>query len=125
VQHGETRQLGSCDNDGSLPRVAGAPGAGARDTRISERTPATRGPLGVYYYDHLAAVLGSAPQPPPALDQRSDVLAYEALNLIDGKRTVGDIRDLLSGRYAPVPLAEVTEWLDLLARAGVVRFRAR
>jgi hypothetical protein len=53
------------------------------------------------------------------------VFAYEALNLVDGKRSVGEIRDLLAGRYAPVPLAEVTEWLDLLAKAGVVRFRAR
>ncbi len=109
---------------GALPRGAGAPGAGPRDARIPERTPATRGPLGVYYYDHLAAVLGHA-RPQAALEQRSDVLAYEALNLIDGKRTVGEIRDLLAGRYAPVPLAEVTGWLDLLARAGVVRFRAK
>jgi hypothetical protein len=107
------------------PRPAGAPAAGARDTRIPERTTATRGPLDVYYYDHRAATLGPAPRPPIALEQRDDVLAYEALNLVDGKRTVGEIRDLLSGRYAPVPLAEVTEWLDLLARLGVVRFRTR
>lgn len=109
---------------GSLPRAAAAPKSAAVDARIPERTPATRGPLGVYYYDHLAAVLGHA-RPPTALEQRSDVLAYEALNLVDGKRTVAEIRDLLSGRYAPVPPAELTEWLDLLARAGVVRFRAR
>ena len=81
----------------------------------------TRDPMGLY----LAAVLGTEPRPPVALEQRSEVLAYEALNLIDGKRTVGEIRDLISGRYAPVPLAEVTEWIDLLARAGVVRLRAR
>jgi hypothetical protein len=120
----EVQRLGAA-LAGSLPRVASAPGTGARDARIPERTPATRGPLGVYYYDHLAAVLGDESRPPTALEQRSDVLAYEALNLIDGKRTVGEIRDLLSGRYAPVPLAEVTAWLDLLARAGVVRFRGR
>jgi hypothetical protein len=53
------------------------------------------------------------------------VLTYEALNLVDGKRSVSEIRDILAGRYEPAPLAEVTEWLDLLARAGVVRFRAR
>jgi len=69
-------------------------------------------------------VLGHA-RAPAALEQRSEVLAYEALNLIDGRRTVGEIRNLLCGRYAPVLLAEVTEFLDLLARAGVVRFRAR
>jgi aminopeptidase YwaD len=70
-------------------------------------------------------VLGPATPPPPAIAKRSDVLAYEALNLVDGKRSVGEIRDVLAGRYAPVPLAEVAEWLELLARAGVVRFRAR
>jgi len=45
------------------------------------------------------------------------------LNLVDGKRSVAEIRDLLAGRYVPVPLAEVAEWFDLLAKAGVVRFR--
>jgi hypothetical protein len=104
----------------SSPRAA-AP-TGPRDPRIPERTPAVRGPLEVYYYDHLAVTLGESAGPPPALAKR-DVLAYEALNLVDGKRSVSDIRDLLTGRYAPVPLAEVTEWLDLLAKAGVVRFR--
>jgi hypothetical protein len=92
---------------------------------MPERTPAVRGPLEVYYYDHLTAVLGERPGPPPAIERRGDVLAYEALNLVDGKRTVGEIRDLLAGRYVPVPLAEVAEWLDLLAKAGVVRFRPR
>jgi hypothetical protein len=91
---------------------------------VPERTSAVRGPLDIYYYDHLAAVLGE-PRPPVALEKRDEVLAYEALNLVDGKRSVGDIRDLLTGRYAPVPLAEVAEWLDLLARAGVVKFRSR
>jgi aminopeptidase YwaD len=107
------------------PSATAAGAAAARDARIPERTPATRGPIDVYYYDHRAAVLGNAPRPPAALEQRSDVLAFEALNLVDGKRTVSEIRDLLSGRYAPVPLAEVAEWLELLTRVGVVRFRAR
>ena len=90
---------------------------------MPERTPAVRGPLDVYYYNHLTAVLGDPVVPPPALEKRDEVLAYEALNLVDGKRSVGDIRDVLAGRYAPVPLPEVAEWLDLLAKAGVVRFR--
>lgn len=99
--------------------------AGPRDARIPERTPAVRGPLDVYYYDHFTAVLGNAPGPPPALKKRDEVLAFEALNLVDGKRSVSEIRDLLAGRYTPVPLAEVSEWLDLLAKAGVVKFRGK
>ena len=108
---------------GSLPRAPAA--SGARDPRVPERTPAVHGPLDVYYYNHLTAVLGEPAGPPPALERRDEVLAYEALNLVDGKRSVGEIRDLLTGRYAPVPLAEVAEWLDVLAKAGVVKFRAR
>ena len=111
----------------TLPRDGRGPGAGpgsARDARIPERTPSVRGPLDVYYYDHLQAVFGVAASPAaPALAKRDGVFAYEALNLVDGKRSVGAIRDVLTGRYAPVPLAEVAEWLELLARAGVLRFR--
>jgi aminopeptidase YwaD len=97
----------------------------AGDPRIPERTPGVQGPIDVYYYDHLEAVLGESAGPPPALQKRDGVLAYEALNLVDGVRSVSEIRDILAGRYAPAPLAEVTEWLDLLAKAGVVRFRPR
>ncbi len=97
---------------------------GARDARVPERLPAVRGPLDVYYYDHLRTVLGNDTAP-TALETRSDVLAYEALNLVDGRRSVGEIRDLLSGRYTPVPLVEVSAWFDHLAKASVVRLRAR
>jgi aminopeptidase YwaD len=103
----------------SQPRAAGS-----RDPRVPERTAAVRGPLDVYYYNHLATVLGES-RPQVALEKRDEMLAYEALNLVDGKRSVGAIRDLLTGRYAPVPLAEVAEWIDLLARAGVVKLRGR
>jgi hypothetical protein len=97
----------------------------AREARIPERTPAVRGPLEVYYYDHLTAVLGDSAGPPPALTRRDGVFTYEALNLVDGKRSIREIRDLLTGRYTPVPLAEVVEWFDLLAKAGVVQLRTR
>jgi aminopeptidase YwaD len=95
-----------------------------RDSRIPIRSPDVRGPLDVYYYDHLEAVLG-ADRPSPALAARGggDILGYECLNLVDGRRSVADIRDVLTGRYAKVPLAEVGEYLDLLARGGVIRWQ--
>jgi aminopeptidase YwaD len=78
----------------------------------------------VYYYDHLAEVLGE-PLPVAALRERprGDVLAYECLNLVDGKRSVAEIRDVLVGRYGPVTVAEVAEYLEILARARVVSWR--
>jgi len=106
------------------PRGAGGGVTEPPDARVPERTGPVRGTLEVYYYNHLEEVLGDAAGGPTALGRRSEVLAYEALNLVDGKRCVGDIRDVLSGRYEPVPLSEVTEWIELLAKAGVVRLRA-
>jgi hypothetical protein len=104
-----------------------------RDDRIPVRSAEVRGPLDVYYYDHLAEALGSGAGGDVtgggggdmALTRRAggDVLAYEALNLVDGRRTVSEIRDVLSGRYAPFPTAELSEYLERLARARVVDWR--
>ena len=106
-----------------------------QDRRVPLRAPAIVGPLNVYYYDYFADKAPPGTDPgkggtlfPPAegaLGRREDgeVLVYEALNLADGKRTVSDIRDALSGRYAPVPLSAVAEYFELLARAGAVSFR--
>jgi len=101
-----------------------APGAGG-DRRVPVRSPEVRGPLGVYYYDHLSEALGPDAELETALSRRDggDVLTWEALNLVDGRRSVQEIRDVLTGRYAPVPLSEVAEYLDLLARAHVVSWK--
>jgi hypothetical protein len=79
----------------------------------------------VYYNDHLSEVLGPDADVETALSRRDggEVLTWEALNLVDGRRSVQEIRDVLTGRYAPVPVAEVTEYLDLLARAHVITWR--
>jgi hypothetical protein len=95
------------------------------DVRVPVRNPEVRGPLGVYYYDHLSEVLGPEADVETALGRREggEVLTWEALNLVDGRRTVQEIRDFLTGRYAAVPVAEVAEYLDLLARARVITWR--
>jgi aminopeptidase YwaD len=108
------------------PRAPAAPLVAVRgDARVPVRNPDVRGPLGVYYYDHLAEVLGPDASVETALSRRDggDVLTWEALNLVDGRRSVQEIRDVLSGRYTPIPVAEVAEYLDLLARAHVVSWR--
>jgi hypothetical protein len=129
------------DSVGALwPSVAGAAGeatrrlqartalaarnaSGVRDARVPQRSPDVRGPLDVYYYDHLAQTLGERPVAPLLDRARGSLLAYEALNLVDGRRSVSEIRDALTGRYEPVPLADVAQYLEVLARAQVLRWR--
>lgn len=95
-----------------------------QDHRVPVRSPEIVGPLEVYYSDYLTDVLGAEAVAKAALPRRGDgVLAWEAFNLADGKRTVSEIRDVLTGRYAPVPLPEVAEYFALLARARAVSFR--
>ena len=91
------------------------------DRRVPTRNPAIVGPLDVYYYDYFADIPG-ADLSQTALAQREDgdVIAYEAINLADGKRSISEIRDVLTGRYAPVPLSAIAEYFDLLAKAGAV-----
>lgn len=107
----------------SLDELRGKPPA---DARVPVRNPEVRGPVDVYYFSRITDVLGpDGAGPAPALARREsgDVLAYEALNLVDGKRTVSEIRDVLSGRYRSVPLAEIAEYLDLLARAKTIHWK--
>jgi hypothetical protein len=108
-----------------LPAEPAPPPAPATDARVPQRNAEVRGPLDVYYYDHLTEVLGPDAATDTALARREggDVLAWEALNLVDGRRSVQQIRDVLTGRYEAVPVAEVAEYLDLLARARVVSWK--
>ena len=44
----------------------------------------------------------------------------EALNLVDGRRSVPEIRDALSAIYKPVPIEDVQQYLDALASIEVI-----
>ena len=101
-----------------------APQTSATDRRVPVRNPQILGPLNVYYYDYFADIPGADfTKIALAKADGGDVLAYEALNLADGRRTVSEIRDEVSGLYAPVPAAAISEYFDLLAKAGVVTLR--
>jgi len=81
-------------------------------------TPFTRGvkgPMSAFGYDYFAAHYKGAPVRLNAEHQ------YEALNLVDGKRSAKQIRDMLSAIYEPVPLEEVREYLNALVSIGVIR----
>jgi hypothetical protein len=46
--------------------------------------------------------------------------AYEIVNFIDGKRTVGDIRDAVSAELGPIPLETVSDYLDACEQAKLI-----
>jgi aminopeptidase YwaD len=107
------------------------PGLPGRDARVPVRSPQIRGPLDVYYYDHVTEALAArgqadaVPNDVTALGGDGALVAYEAFNLADSRRSVAEIRDVLTGRYEPVALAAVSAYFDRLARAGVVTFDPR
>jgi hypothetical protein len=51
---------------------------------------------------------------------RGGEYAYEVLNLVDGKRSPGEIRNAVSAIYGPIPLPVVVEFLGALESVGVV-----
>ena len=49
------------------------------------------------------------------------MFTYEALNFVDRKRSVSDIRDWLVAELGAVPVDHVAEYLEALASIGVLR----
>ena len=76
-------------------------------------------------YSWLDDQLEKKALPRPALLDRNGPrdtasFAYEALNLVDGKRSVQEVRDFLSATIAPVPVETVDEYLRTLERIGLL-----
>ncbi len=119
----DARFLAECEKLlGSVPAAPAPDGDGAL---VFRRQPSPRGPMSVFGYDYLQARLGAEKHDALALLAAAPArgggdYAYEALNLVDGKRTAADIRDALTAIYGPVPLAAVVEYLRALESVGVL-----
>ncbi len=87
----------------------------ALDAVIPARNPKVIGNLEVYYYDYLKDHLGSVP--PITLE---GTMAYEALNLVDGRRSITEIRNVLRAAYGPISPADLLDYFKVLEKAGVV-----
>lgn len=105
------------------PKDASRPRTASPDyTRVPERR--VTGPMSVYYYDYVADRASSDDlRIVERLGARAsgDILMYEILNLVDGKRSVQAIRDYIAAAYGPVPVEDVRDYLRLLERIGVVK----
>ena len=104
----------------SLSGVAPKPAPAKGSLR---RNPSVKGPVTVFGYDYLEDKYGAERTGKLRLLKhggRGGEYAYEALNLVDGRRTVQQIRDDLSAIYGPVPLDVVSEYLGALESIGLV-----
>ena len=90
-----------------------------------QRVPVRKvtGPMSVYYYDYVAERAAGDTRATERIAARpnGEILLYEILNLVDGKRSVQAIRDYLAAAYGPIAVEEVADYLRLLEKVGVVR----
>ena len=109
----------------AAPAAASPPVAEGRV--VYRRNMTTRGPMSAMGYDYLTDKSGADKTGKLRLPAyrgahgTGDLYAYEALNFVDGRRSVSDIRDALAAEFGPVPLELVTEYLAALESIGLVQ----
>ncbi len=57
------------------------------------------------------------------VQDRGALYAYEIVNFVDGKRSVGEIRDAVAAEYGPIPLDVVADYLKACQEAKIVELR--
>jgi aminopeptidase YwaD len=103
-----------------------ADGSAGSGREICRRNPEPKGPLWGFGYSWFEAHLGRTElDPPELLSYRGrwgsgSEYAYEVLNLIDGERSLTEIRDAASAAYGPIPLAVVRGYIEALEAIAVV-----
>ena len=96
---------------------------------IPARTAELRGPVNIFRPEygrwwliektgdeHFERKLGIA--------ERGEYAYYEALNLANGKRSVAEIRDVLSAEFGAIPDSEVLQFFKFMESVGVIRIEA-
>ncbi len=114
-----------------------APFAAWLDTPDARRVPLRTGEFGPLTYQNdnvLLARLGkeryakikllnSEATPLLNVQDQSELYAYEIVNFVNGKRTVGEIRDAVSAEYGPLPLSLVADYLEACGEAKVTLWK--
>ena len=112
----------------ALPELSwGLTGDRQENATVYERNPRVQGPMGAFGYSYLVDKLGAGDAARLRLNRyagNGGQYTYEALNFVDGRRTVSDIRDWLTAELGPVPLDIVEEYLGALESIGVIRRKA-
>ena len=98
-----------------------------RDRIVYSRTSEPRGPMSVFGYNYLTDHLGAERAAKLRLLRfdgswgSGSEYAFEALNFVNGARSVGEIRDWLTLEYGPVPDDIVFEYLGALESIGILQ----
>jgi hypothetical protein len=93
-----------------VPAAERIRGRGGEDRRVPTRSGS--GPVPAVDAPSAMAKLANAP-----------TIAYEIGNLIDGRRSISDIRDLVAAEFGTLPLPAAVEYIQRLAKAGAVSIR--
>ena len=78
--------------------------------------------LGRDRYSKIKLINSEATQLLSVRDQ-SELYTYEIVNFVNGRRTVGEIRDAVSAEYGPLPVDMVADFLEACVEAGVIQWK--
>ena len=94
------------------------------DERVFTRNPEIKGTMDAFGYSYLQDHLSADDYAGLTL---SGAHAYEALNLVDGTRTVSGVRDWLVAEFASATntfaLADVAKYLEALEKINVIQLK--
>ncbi|HYG49075.1 MAG TPA: M28 family peptidase [Allosphingosinicella sp.] len=112
--------VGEPVRESAVPEAEGAGGI------VYRRNDKLKGPMDGFGYSWFDDRLEKAKLERPALLARQPTwegpsFGYEALNLVDGRRNVQQIRDELALSVGPAPVEEVAAYFAVLERLGVIR----
>ncbi len=98
-----------------------------RDETVYVRDPDVKGPMHAFGYSYIEDKLGAETLGSLKLGRHATpyggggMFTYEALNFVDGKRSVSDIRDWLVAEMGEVSVEAVAEYLAALESIGVLK----
>ena len=117
---------GSQAGSARVPRRPGGsrPGAAAGDfgPLVYQNDDVLEDRLGAQRVAKIA-LLGSDSNRLLNVQNSGALYAYEIVNFIDGKRTVGEIRDAVSAEFGPIALETVSGYLEACEEAKIITMR--
>jgi len=93
------------------------------DNRVPIRNATIKGPLAPNGFWVMERAGANAATIAIVRVPNNEDVTYEIVNFIDGKRTVREIRNAVSAEFAPIELKAVSEYIDVLVKAGAVTFK--